>query len=471
MPLTGPPRPAVLMTAGVVVVALSAVAFASRGPDIVVPDVVEPCTVPACRAAANPMPARGYESAYVAANPVDPDHIVVTASNMLGSRCGWHTTFDRGRGWIDGAFAIPDGYIGCRLNSPAGGHVPNGSVGIGPSGAVYGVFGSANPEEGAGNHILVAKSTDRGASFAPAKVVAKPPAPDMGLARPLMTVGRGPSGQDSVFLSFWLCRPAEPTGTQCDVALFARSDDGGDTFSPPVVINDPPAGQNPSQPAVDADGTVYQTFQRRYSDGPVDLFLAKSSDGGRTFVHSLIVRQPHIGVRHDPAKLVVDPRSQALYAVWSDSRTGAQQIFFRRSLDGGRTWSEDVLLAPERTASGSGRSPSISVAPNGRIDVVYYHTGPAPEAQGFDDVYWHSSDDGGETFTTRQVNVEPIDRSKGYSGPAASGGRVGNHYPPTVASTDAAAIVVWIDTNNGDARTDAQDIMLRRLAVTKIAPP
>lgn len=189
------------------------------------------------------MPARGYESAYVAANPANPGHVVVSASNMLDSRCGWHTTFNRGREWTDGRFAIPDGFVGCRLNSPAGGHVPNGGVAMSPSGAVYSVFGSANPDLGAGDHILLAKSTDGGLSFAPAKVVASPPAAEMGMARPLMTVAAGPSGLDVVLLSFWLCRPAVPTGTQCDAALFTRSDDAGETFAAPVTVNDPPAGQ------------------------------------------------------------------------------------------------------------------------------------------------------------------------------------------------------------------------------------
>jgi hypothetical protein len=459
-------HPVTMMATGALVLGLAGLAFVSRGAERVELRPAEPCTFPPCRAAANPMPARGYESAYVAADPGDADHIVVTASNMLDSRCGWHTTFDGGKEWIDGFFTIPDGYTGCRLNTPAGGHVPNGSVAMGPSGAVYGVFGSAHPVEGAGDQILVAKSIDGGATFGPAKVVAKPPAPDMGLGRPLMTVAAGPSGQDALLLSFWLCRPAQPTGTQCDVALFARSDDGGSTFSDAVVMNDPPAGQNPSQPAVDADGIVYHTFQRRYSDGPVDLFLAKSVDGGKSFAHSLIVRQSHIGARHDPAKLVVDPRSQALYVVWSDNRTGAQQVFFRKSLDKGRSWSErDRLLAPDASYSGSGRSPSVSVSPDGRVDVVYYHTGAAAEVQNFDDVYWSFSVDGGETFTTRQVNLEPIDRSKGYSGPARSGGQVGNHYPPTVSSTDGAAIVVWSDSINADARTNTQDIMMRRMVV------
>ena len=161
-----------------------------------------------------------------------------------------------------------------------------------------------------------------------------------------------------------------------------------------------------------------------------------------------------------------------MYIVWSDSRTGRQQIFFRKSVDKGATWGErSILLAPDREFTGSSRSPWMSVAPNGRIDIVYYHTGPTQEVADFDDVYWSYSTDGGENFTARQVNDTPVDRRKGYSGPAASLGQVGNHYPPTVSSTDTAAYVVWSDTVNADARTNSQDTMLRRMEVVGALPP
>jgi hypothetical protein len=466
-------RPVVLMVLGFVVLAAAGVTFVSRDKGHSATLSADLCSFPPCRAAFNPAPARGYESAYVAADAKNQDHVVITDTDMLDNRCGWHMTLDRGKDWTDGFFTLPAGFAGCRINAAAGGHIPNGSVVAGPSGTIYSVFGSANPDEAKGDQILLARSTDGGKTFAPAQPVAKPPAPEMGLGRPLMTVVPGPSG-DVVLLSFWLCHPGSTgAGTACDGAMFARSDDGGNKFSPPVLVNDPPAGQNPSQPVMDNEGVVYETFQRRFADGPVDLYIAKSTDGGKTFAQGFVDRQIQIGVQYDPAKLAFDSRTNTLYSVWSDSRTGRQQIFFRKSVDKGVTWGDKaVLLAPDAQFTGSSRSPSISLAPDGRIDIVYYHTGPAQEVANFDDVYWSSSSDGGDNFTTaRQVNDTPIDRTKGYSGPAGSLGQVGNHYPPTVSSTDTAAFVVWSDTINGDPRTNSQDTMLRRMPVTNALPP
>ena len=469
-------RPFVLMVLGVVVLGLALLAFSNRHTTKADTAAANRCEFPPCRAAADPAPARGYEGAYVAADPTDPNHVVIADDNVLQGRCGFHTTFNRGRDWTDGLFDLPAGFTGCLINGPSGGHVPSGTVALGSAGRVYSVFGSAHIDEAKHESVLVATSTDGGRTFAQAKVAVRPTGPDIGLGRPLLTVVPGTAGRDTLLVSAWLCHPAAQPGaaggTACDTAIFSKSEDGGQTYAAPVVVNDPPAGQNPSQPAMDRDGVIYETFQRRFSDGPVELYLAKSTDGGATFTPSLIDRQVQIGIQYDPAKLVVDPRTGALYTVWSDSRVGRFQIFFRKSNDKGMSWGErSTLLAPDQNYTGSSRSPWLSVAPNGRIDVVYYHTGPTPDVQKLDDVFWSYSDDGGENFRTRQVNDVPVDRSKGYTGPAGSMGQLGNHYPPTVSSLDDAAYVVWSDTGAADARTNTQDVLLRRMTLVEATPP
>jgi hypothetical protein len=460
------------MVLGGLFLGLAAIRFATRDTKKVDAADATRCEFPPCRASGNPVPARGYEGAYVLADPADPDHVVIADADMVGARCGFHTTFNRGKDWTDGYFELPSGFTGCRINGPSGGHVPSGSVGMGTNGRIYAVFGSALADDARRESVLVATSNDGGHTFGAAKVVMKPPGPDVGLGRPLMAVVPGTAGRDTLLLSAWSCHPAVPAGTACDGALFLKSEDGGQTYTDPVVVNDPPAGQNPSQPAMDRDGVIYETFQRRFSDGPVELYLAKSTDGGKTFTQSLIDRQIQIGLQYDAAKLLADPRTGSLYTVWADTRVGRAQIFFRKSNDKGMTWGErSVLIAPDPNYTGSSRSPSISVAPNGRIDIVYYHTSPSPDAQNFDDVYWSYSIDGGDNFLSRQVNDTPVDRTKGYSGPAASMRQLGNHYPPTVSSIDGAAYVVWSDTREATDVTNSQDIVLRKMELLAGSPP
>jgi hypothetical protein len=456
-------RPVALMVLGFVVLALGGIVYSTRDTTKTDPAAATRCEFPPCRASADPVPARGYEGAYVAADPADPDHVVIADTNVLDSRCGFHTTFNRGKDWIDGYFDLPAGFTGCRINQPSGGHVPSGSIARGGGGHYYVVFGSALGDDNKRESVLVATSTDGGKTFGPAKVAMKPTGPTIGLGRPLMSVVPGTNGPDKVLLSSWACHPAAPMEAPCDVVLFARSDDGGQTYSPPVQFNGPPAGQNSSQPAMDRDGVIYDTFQRRFQD-TVELYLAKSADGGKTFTESLLDRQVGIGQQYDSAKLVADPLTGNLYTTWADSRVGRFEIFFRKSADKGVSWGErSVLVAPDPNYTGASRSPSISVAPNGRIDIVYYHTGAAPDVQAFDDVYWSYSIDGGDNFLTRQVNEAPIDRNKGYSGSLSSMRQLGGHYPPGVSSTDHAAYVVWSDTREATDITNTQDVVLRKM--------
>src|SRR5215213_4572887 len=124
-------RPVVLMVLGFVVLALGGIVFATRDTTKTDPADATRCEFPPCRASADPFPARGYEGAYVAADPADPDHVVIADSNVLATKCSFHTTFNKGKDWLEGAYELPAGFTGCRLNQASGGHVPSGSVAMG----------------------------------------------------------------------------------------------------------------------------------------------------------------------------------------------------------------------------------------------------------------------------------------------------------------------------------------------------
>ncbi len=133
------------------------------------------------------------------------------------------------------------------------------------------------------------------------------------------------------------------------VILFARSSDGGRSFSAPVEISDRPGSPKDTVGAdegttlaVAPDGTVYVAW----SDS-TGILIDRSSDGGASWGADVrIARTPDIvfkvaGVDRTngyPA-MALDPRDGRLFVSWVDRRQGGAAVLLSSSGDGGRTWS------------------------------------------------------------------------------------------------------------------------------------
>lgn len=88
-------------------------------------------------------------------------------------------------------------------------------------------------------------------------------------------------------------------GTQDTDIWFSRSEDGGDTWSSPLRVNDDASGKQQfmSWMTVDqANGTIWIVFydRRNYDDNRTDVYLAFSKDGGESFTNIKISESPFI---------------------------------------------------------------------------------------------------------------------------------------------------------------------------------
>ena len=146
------------------------------------------------------------------------------------------------------------------------------------------------------------------------------------------------------------------------IILFARSTDGGKTFSQPIRISthaglprDDNGGLVGFVGVVGADGTVYASW----NDGST-ITITESHDGGQTFSPSravLDVAPPYFGGAGGiPGvsramgfpQIGVDAREGKqggnLYLAWSDFRNGDVDVFLASSSDHGRTWSSPIRV-------------------------------------------------------------------------------------------------------------------------------
>jgi hypothetical protein len=198
---------------------------------------------------------------------------------------------------------------------------------------------------------------------------------------------------------------------------FARSTDGGASFSAPMVLSDGTKDQG-SVPVVGPGGVVHVLWVDIASN---TIFVRKSIDGGVTFAPAVSVASStpiganegstsqycgpvlngSIGVFVSPI-IAVDksggPNNGKLYVVFAGRGAGtdAADVFLTTSGDGGATWSTPRRLNDDLTTNDQWL-PFVAVAPNGTVGVSWYDRRQDPQNL-LIDVFMKFSTDGGASF-------------------------------------------------------------------------
>ncbi|HUP70743.1 MAG TPA: sialidase family protein [Acidimicrobiales bacterium] len=263
--------------------------------------------------------------------------------------------------------------------------------------------------------------------------------------------------------------------------MASYSDDGGQTFSEPVQVNEA-ARQRVVAPAiaVGSDGAVhvayydlvddsrdYQGLEGPKWENPWSLVVSGSDNGGRTFGRHTVVDDALVPpervmlVFTMPPPSIVAGNHGEVFTAWHDARNGDWDVFLSRSPDRGGTWSAARRLNDD--PKGNGRHqylPRLSLAPNGRLDTVFYDRRSDPQNLR-NDVFFTSSAPGtGGTFSPNlQITADPSDSRIGprYPIPSARGmvefgSRLG------LVSLDGGAVAAWTDTRNSQLESPQQDV-------------
>lgn len=197
-------------------------------------------------------------------------------------------------------------------------------------------------------------------------------------------------------------------------------------------------------------------------DVPRNVYLARSTDGGRTFETTTVFMAPsgNQDKGHDKGVTVaVDPTNpNYVYVGWrqgvSTSTTEKLKSNIAASADGGRTFGPPVDVADER----GGDYPEPVVGHDGTLHVIYwgrfYPPPPSDPARPVRPINYVRSTDHGKTFSKPQV-VDPGNQS------------TGDPRPPVVAvdpRTPSIYMVWWSDADAMNSATGFQgnlDIFFR----------
>ena len=350
------------------------------------------------------------------------------------------------------------------------------------------------------------------------------------LDKPWMTVGPRPGNPalDSIYVTYtnfevlfeilWIGEiPAFlPKAVETTIRL-VRSDDGGQNWTDPVNVSptvarlfgevaggaDVPGFTSSkrvvqgSQPVVTPDGSVFVAWLDSTDDGSMEgiaeIHVARSTDGGRTFEPSVVAAEfDEIPFRPRTSffrywgaafpQLAVGPQGE-LYVVYtgrpSDRPSDDGDIFFVASLDGGRSWT-----APLRLNDDDGNAlqffPSIDVAPDGTLHVMWGDMRDDP-AQTRYHIYYTSSEDQGRTWgfeleeglgRVGDGRVSDFSSNPNFGFPF--GLFIGDYF--SLKATEDDVYMVWADTRLGEFGGLNQKIAFtRQRAITSpeifISPP
>ena len=422
--------------------------------------------VPVNPGATDPGDITANNSPTLAQNPRRPRNlVVVNRVDTPAFSCGLQVSEDRGKRWSRVRIPIPRGEED-KCYAPDAAFAADGTLHV----SYVTLRGNGNTP----NAAWVVRSEDGGRTLSKPRRVLGPLAFQVRLTA-------DPKRPQRLYLA-WL-QPEEVglirfagLGNPIQVT---RSDDGGRTWGKPVRVSDPrrlrvlaPA------PAVGPDGTLYVLYLDvggdrldyegghagaggRPYDGRFTLVLGRSADGGSTWQESVVddrvvPTRRFIAFLPPFPSLAVDRRNGRIFAAFEDGRLSPSDVHVWSLARGERRWRGPTRVndTPERDRTTQGL-PKIAVAPDGRLDVVYYDRRADPPDR-YNEVSLQSSTDAGKTFTPRvTLSGRSFDSRIGAGserGLPDLGSRLG------LVSETSEALAVWTDTRAGTEASNKQDI-------------
>jgi hypothetical protein len=296
------------------------------------------------------------------------------------------TSFDGGKTWTN----IPLQGVGIV----AGGEfqrVTDPWVDFGPSNRVY-AFSLGFDDTGPDNGLFVNTSTDGGLTWGAAVPVIIDRKFEFFNDKNALTVDDWASSPNrgNVYLA-WDRLAEEPlgkpfVGTYSGPAMFARSTNGGASFSTPQVVL--ATGTNKQTignvPVVfpNGDVAILGVYFQNASLGKNSqkLWMTLSKDGGATFTAPRLLMDmqsmPVPGLRTgDTVPSFAVAADGTLYATWQDVRFSngkRNDVLVTSSRDEGQTWSMPVKANDTPAGAQDAFTPAIAVDTAGRAGILYY---------------------------------------------------------------------------------------------------
>jgi len=220
--------------------------------------------------------------------------------------------------------------------------------------------------------IFYKKSTDGGTTWSVTKRLTSTPE---GSYAPAMAI----DSNDAIHV-VW----GDYTSVMSDI-YYTSSADGGANWSPVKILTNTSTWSGTAAIAVLPDDSIHVVWEESLP-GNIDIYYLRSTDSGASW--SAVRRLTWTsGYSRDPAI----GASQAIHVVWTDNTPGNSEVYYKKSTDGGTTWSVIKRLT---WTSGDSYAAAIAGDAGDTVHIVW-----KDQALGNAEVYYKKSTDGGTTWS------------------------------------------------------------------------
>ena len=200
---------------------------------------------------------------------------------------------------------------------------------------------------------------------------------------------------------------------------YKRSTDEGVSWEADVRLTN---NASPSvYPSISVSGLEVHVVWRDYP-GNFEIYYKRSIDGGANWGSD--TRLTNNSATSYEASIAVS--GQVVHVVWYDERHGiAEEIYYKRSEDGGVSWGEDTRLTNN---AGDSWAPSVSVS-DSTVHIVWYD-----DRDAYWEIYYKRSTDGGISWESDKRLTNDIAQKSN----------------PSISVSDQVVNVVWEDNRDGN---------------------
>lgn len=238
--------------------------------------------------------------------------------------------------------------------------------------------------------VLFARSTDLGLSFNEPIDVSRSPGAAFD---PEIAV----DSTDAINVAW------QDTAPGPSVIMFSRSTDGGDTFSEPIQISTGTGNATEAAISTDSAGRISVVWVDE-TTGNAEAYYARSTDGGSTFSDPANISNFPSGDIHKPTVVAFHDTVYVAFQngdLFGEDRIKNRQVFLAKSVNAGLSFEAPEQVSNAVNNNGRAHSPAMVVDSRGTLHIVWIDASVVGNDEGL--LFYSKSPDGRQFSAQRLI--------------------------------------------------------------------